>query len=199
MRKWITGVSIGALLAIAIAAGSSAYFGGGWPETCLEMNDMVEASPLGSGAVGIYQRAFGDQAEAACQNDHRGDVQGAFAWAFDFTTIQMPSEPDMYGGYIYEDPKLGILFIASEYWNVHFAHPTYCEAIEQKGGVAVINGKIVVLLHDVKCYQNFFIHNKSLSFAVAELKRPQDVRTIEFYSDVYPATSPNPVKMMLQW
>ena len=81
MRKWITGFSIGALLAIAAAAGSSAYFSGGWPETCLEMNDMVEASAQGSGAVGIYQRAYGDQAEVACQRDHLRDVRRAFAWA----------------------------------------------------------------------------------------------------------------------
>lgn len=83
MRKWITGISIGALLAIATVAGSSAYFSGGWPETCLEMNDMVEASAQGSGAVGIYQRAFGDRAEVACQRDHLEDVRRAFAWAID--------------------------------------------------------------------------------------------------------------------
>ena len=199
MRKWITGFSIGVLLAIAAVASSLAYFRGGWPETCLEMNDMVESSPLGSGAVGIYQRAFGVHAEPACQNDHRGDVQGAFAWAFGFTTIQMPSDPDMYGAYIYEDPKLGILFIASHDWNIHFAHPTYCAAIEQNGGVAVINSRTVVSLDGVKCYRNFFSHNNSLSFAVDELARPQDVRTIEFYSDVYPATTPAPVKVRINW
>jgi len=72
------------LLVVSLLIGPrlvGAYIEGGWPETCLEMNDMVEASPLGSGAVGIYQRAFGDQAEAACQRDHLRDVQTSFAWA----------------------------------------------------------------------------------------------------------------------
>ena len=45
------------------------------------MNVMVEASQFGSGAAGIYQRAFGDGADAACQNDLRDDIRRAFAWA----------------------------------------------------------------------------------------------------------------------
>ncbi len=61
---------------------AAAYFPGGWPESCLEVNDMVEGSPRGSGAVGIYQRAFGEAAEQACRNDHTQDVRRAFAWAF---------------------------------------------------------------------------------------------------------------------
>ena len=74
-----------AVLAVLIIGATSArgYFFGGWPETCLEMNDMVEVSEFGSGAVGIYQKAFGDgpAAQAACQRDHRQDVRRAFAWA----------------------------------------------------------------------------------------------------------------------
>ena len=97
MRKCSVVLAAVALLLVAAFGSTYAYIYGGWPETCLEVNDMVEASPLGSGAVAIYQRAFGDQAELNCQNDHRGDVQGAFAWAFGFTTIQMPIETDMYG------------------------------------------------------------------------------------------------------
>ena len=89
MKKKIVALGL-VLIAVSAAAVASvsAYIDGGWPETCLEMNDMVEASPLGSGAVGIYQRAFGDQAEQACRNDHRDDVRRAFAWA-----IGGPSEP----------------------------------------------------------------------------------------------------------
>ncbi|MDE2896695.1 MAG: hypothetical protein OXO54_00060 [Chloroflexota bacterium] len=46
------------------------------------MNDVVEAHLGNDRNVGIYQRVFGDQAEQACQNDHRDDVRGVFAWAF---------------------------------------------------------------------------------------------------------------------
>ena len=53
----------------------------GWPETCVELNDIVENHLGNLGNVGIYQAVFGDEAEAACRNDHRADVQSVFAWA----------------------------------------------------------------------------------------------------------------------
>ena len=54
-----------------------------WPTACVDLNDVVETH-LGSHAnVGIYQRVFGEQAEQACQSDHRDDVRAVFAWAFD--------------------------------------------------------------------------------------------------------------------
>ena len=53
-----------------------------WPTTCVDLNDIVEAHLGNDGNVGIYQREFGDQAEQECQNDHRDDVRGVFAWAF---------------------------------------------------------------------------------------------------------------------
>ena len=52
-----------------------------WPTTCVELNDLAEAAAGNDQNVGIYQRAFGDQAEAQCQNDHRDDVRRTFAWA----------------------------------------------------------------------------------------------------------------------
>ena len=48
----------------------------------MELNDIVEAHLGNVNNVEIYQRVFGEQAEAACRNDHRADVQGVFAWAF---------------------------------------------------------------------------------------------------------------------
>ena len=51
-----------------------------WPTTCVELNDIVEGHLGNEGNVGIYQNTFGDQAEAACQNDHRNDVRSVFAW-----------------------------------------------------------------------------------------------------------------------
>ena len=52
-----------------------------WPTTCVELNDIVEGHLGNQGKLAIYQNAFGDQAEAACQNDHRNDVRSVFAWA----------------------------------------------------------------------------------------------------------------------
>ena len=52
-----------------------------WPTTCVELNDIVEGHLGNQGNVAIYQNTFGDQAEAACQNDHREDVRSVFAWA----------------------------------------------------------------------------------------------------------------------
>lgn len=80
-RRFSIAAFLIAVAMVSVAGTASAYFFGGWPETCLEMNDMVEASSRGSGAVGIYQRAFGEDAEAACQRDHRNDIRRAFAWA----------------------------------------------------------------------------------------------------------------------
>ena len=51
--------------------------------TCVDLNDIAEEHLGNNHNVGIYQNTFGDQAEAACQNDHRDDVRGVFAWAFD--------------------------------------------------------------------------------------------------------------------
>ncbi len=58
----------------------------GWPTTCVDLNDIVENHLGNDNNVGIYQRVFGDQAEAGCRGDHREDVRGVFAWAFDSVT-----------------------------------------------------------------------------------------------------------------
>ncbi|MCY3748296.1 MAG: hypothetical protein OXG64_03280, partial [Chloroflexi bacterium] len=73
---------VGVVLAAVVAAVGAGPALAQWPTTCVELNDIVEAHLGNDGNVGIYQRVFGDQAEAACQNDHRDDVRGVFAWAF---------------------------------------------------------------------------------------------------------------------
>ena len=45
-----------------------------WPTTCVELNDLAEAAVGAHQNVGIYQRAYGDQAEAQCQSDHRDEI-----------------------------------------------------------------------------------------------------------------------------
>lgn len=56
-----------------------------WPTTCVELNDLAEAAAGRHHNVGIYQRSVSppslEAAEAACQHDHRSDVQQSFAWA----------------------------------------------------------------------------------------------------------------------
>jgi len=54
---------------------------GGWPATCVELNDIVEAHLGNHHNVTIYQRTFAAEAESACRNDHRADVREVFAWA----------------------------------------------------------------------------------------------------------------------
>ena len=52
-----------------------------WPTTCVELNDLAEVAAGNHQNVGIYQRIYGEQAEAQCQTDHRDDVRRTFAWA----------------------------------------------------------------------------------------------------------------------
>ena len=82
MRKLRMTCAAVVLAAATIAALSTVVFAQ-WPTTCVDLNDIVETHLGNDNNVGIYQRVFGDQAEAACQNDHRDDVRGVFAWAFD--------------------------------------------------------------------------------------------------------------------
>ena len=62
-----------------------------WPTTCVELNDIVEGHLGNQGNVAIYQNTFGDQAEAACQNDHRNDVRSVFAWAIGTSDAAPPA------------------------------------------------------------------------------------------------------------
>ena len=78
-----TTILIAAAVAVAAAAAVSTPVFAQWPTTCVDLNDIVENHLGRDNNVGIYQRVFGDQAEAACQGDHRQDVRGVFAWAFD--------------------------------------------------------------------------------------------------------------------
>ena len=85
MRKLVlaaVAAGILSIVAIAIAAAHDDHSTGEWPTSCVDLNDIVEEHLGRLGNVGIYQRTFGDQAEAACQNDHRNDVRSVFGWAF---------------------------------------------------------------------------------------------------------------------
>ena len=73
------------IVAIAVVAAHDDHSTGQWPTSCVDLNDIVEAHLGNDHNVGIYQRTFGDQAEAACRNDHRDDVRSVFAWALGST------------------------------------------------------------------------------------------------------------------
>jgi len=75
-------ILMAAVVAVFAAAAFSTPVFAQWPTTCVDLNDIVEQHLGRTNNVGIYQRVFGDQAEAACQGDHREDVRGVFAWAF---------------------------------------------------------------------------------------------------------------------
>ena len=68
-------------LAAAVAALDTAD-AAPWPTGCVALSDIVERHRGNGHKVGIYQRVFGDQAEGACQFDHRARLSTAFAWAF---------------------------------------------------------------------------------------------------------------------
>ena len=76
--RYVRALLIAALAAVLMSTPAIAQ----WPTTCVALNDIVENHLGNYNNVGIYQRVFGDQAEQACQNDHRDDVRGVFAWAF---------------------------------------------------------------------------------------------------------------------
>ena len=78
-KRLISAFGVAIILMVALGVNVSAQ----WPTTCVELNDIVEAHLGNDHNVGIYQSTFGDEAEAACQNDHRGDVQETFAWVND--------------------------------------------------------------------------------------------------------------------
>ena len=81
MRR-VRSILIAAMVAVVAAAALATPVLAQWPTTCVDLNDIVENHLGRDNNVGIYQRAFGDQAEPACQNDHREDVRGVFGWAF---------------------------------------------------------------------------------------------------------------------
>ena len=88
MRKLVWAALAAGILsiaAVAIAAAHDDHNTDEWPTTCVDLNDIVEEHLGNKGNVGIYQNTFGDQAEAACQNDHRNDVIAVFGWAIAVT------------------------------------------------------------------------------------------------------------------
>ena len=84
MRRLLSAALVAGILSLVAVAIATAHEDHGtdeWPTTCVDLNDIVEEHLGNPHNVGIYQNTFGDQAEAACQNDHRNDVIAVFGWA----------------------------------------------------------------------------------------------------------------------
>ena len=84
MRRLLSAALVAGILSLVAVAIATAHEDHGtdeWPTTCVDLNDIVEERLGNPHNVGIYQNTFGDQAEAACQNDHRNDVIAVFGWA----------------------------------------------------------------------------------------------------------------------
>ena len=60
-----------------------------WPTSCVELNDLIEAGRGNDHNVGIYQRVYGDQAEAVCRSEHRDS-----GFRFDARPYQLPAKSD---------------------------------------------------------------------------------------------------------
>ena len=84
MRRLLSAALVAGILSLVAVAIATAHEDHGtdeWPATCVDLNDIVEEHLGNPHNVGIYQNTFGDQAEAACQNDHRNDLIAVFGWA----------------------------------------------------------------------------------------------------------------------
>ena len=89
MHRILAAIAVAVLLTAGLAAAlaasnfEEAEYEDVWPTTCVALNDIVEAHLGNDGYVGMYERAFGDEAEDACRVHNRELVQQAFAWAFE--------------------------------------------------------------------------------------------------------------------
>ena len=76
------GIALGVMAAVLAAFVTVAPVAADWPTSCVALNDLAEEAAGRPHNVGIYQRVAGVNAEAACQHDHRADVQATFAWVW---------------------------------------------------------------------------------------------------------------------
>ena len=106
-----------AVILVALAfVGSVAVAHASWPTTCVQLNDLAEAAAGNANNVGIYQRVWGSQAEAACRHDHWDDVRGVFWWAVQGTQPPPPQAPPPATTLFHVDPGLQVA------WDLTHAH-----------------------------------------------------------------------------
>ena len=92
LKRLLWAITVAGVLSAVVgtAAAHDDHSADQWPTTCVDLNDIVEEHLGNHHNVGIYQDTFGDQAEAACQSDHRDDVRSVFAWAIGGKTPPAP-------------------------------------------------------------------------------------------------------------
>lgn len=136
MRR-ISAIVVGFILSISLVSSVSAQ----WPTTCVEVNDIVEAHLGNHQNVGIYQRAYGLQAEQACQADHGSDVREVFAWAALVVTTAPVSDISRETNWIYGawyDP------IDSHYINVAYLQTEGESKIQAQCNLTTLRSSVLV-------------------------------------------------------
>ena len=109
---------------------------GGWPTTCVDLNDIVERHLGNDHNVGIYQGTLGNGAESGCQLDHRDDVRATFAWAQP-RTVPGPAPRSPSEAFL---PTIGDLaadfavlrdFLSDLPWLAEYAYPWLPDGVSQ--------------------------------------------------------------------
>ncbi len=137
----------------ATAASTTSPFAGGWPTTCVYLNDVVEAHLGNDHNVGIYTRAFGDQAEKRCQQDHAEDVRQTFAWVglCEAATVARAARPGYIRAFDAAGPTVGDLAASSRQlerlllvmpWLGCFTYPWLVDGISDPDQMA-LNGLLL--------------------------------------------------------
>ncbi len=94
-KRLIIALGIAGLLTTGTVVAVGGGGGPPWAIPCVDLNDLIEQHWVDRPEnVGIYQAVHGENAEAACRSDHRGEVQSLFNWAFlPFDVLSYDPEP----------------------------------------------------------------------------------------------------------
>ena len=90
LKRLLWAITVAGVLSAVVgnAAAHDDHSADQWPTTCVDLNDIVEEHLGNHRNVGIYQRAYGAQAEQGCRDDHLFDIRDTFGWAIGY---ELPS------------------------------------------------------------------------------------------------------------
>ena len=165
MKRSILATLAAVFLTAALAVTASAQ----WPTTCVELNDIVEAHLDNDHNVGIYQKTFGDQAEAACQNDHRDDVRSVFAWAIPAPAPEPTPAPE---------PSPTPESAANKPWHYDFSQDWRDAFIFSEAGVADAKAALIARCYTGGERPEFFVYFYWYGTEIPELS-DREIRRLE--------------------